>query len=317
MRIAAVGDTMMGSPPWGLPPVGGTRLLSAVRRFLVGDVVMGNLEGTLTIAGPSKCGASVSSTCFAFRSPPSYARNLSAAGFTVMNGANNHSFDFGGAGRVNTLAALRRVGLKYTGLPGQFAIQKVGVVKVAILGFAPYGWANRSDLLGTVRALVKVAARQANLVIVNVHAGAEGVAAQHVRPGTEYYLGENRGDVLAFAHTAIDAGASLVVGHGPHVLRGMEFYRHHLIAFSMGNFLGYRAFGLGGVLSQSGVLQVTLAANGRFIAARLVPVHLNGSGVPSPGGAGIALVGRLSRADFGRLAVGISAGGVITPPRGQ
>jgi hypothetical protein len=317
VSIADVGDTMMGSPPWGLPPAGGTRLFSAVRRDLVGGIVTGNLEGTLTgYTGTSKC-ARPSSTCYAFRSPPGYALNLKRAGFTVMNGANNHSRDFGAAGQANTAAALTRVGILYTGPPGTIAIQRVGPVRVAILGFAPYTWANSSINLAGVAALVRKAAHEANLVIVHVHAGAEGVGAQHVHSGTEYYLGENRGNVLAFAHTAIAAGADLVVGSGPHVLRGMQFWHGRLIAYSMGNFVGYRAFGLGGVLSQTAVLQVTLKASGQFVSGRLRPVELSSVGVPSPGGYGIADIRALSRQDFGASAARISAAGVITPPPGQ
>ena len=317
VSIADVGDTMMGSPPWGLPPSGGRSLFSAVRGDLVGNLVTGNLEGTLTgPTGTSKC-ARPSATCFAFRSPPGYAANLKHAGFTVMNGANNHSHDFGAAGQANTAAALRRVGISYTGPPGTIAIQHVGPVSVAILGFAPYNWANNSLNLAGVAALVRKAAHEADLVIVHVHAGAEGVGAQHVRPGSEYYLGENRGNVTAFAHTAIDAGADLILGSGPHVLRGMQFWHGRLIAYSMGNFVGYRAFGLGGVLSQSAVLQVSLTAGGRFVAARLRPVRLSAVGVPSPGGYGIADVRALSREDFGKTAARISAAGMITPPPGQ
>jgi len=317
VSIADVGDTMMGSPPWGLPPAGGKYLFSAVKKDLVGNVVTGNLEGTLTgYTGTSKCGAPTP-TCYAFRSPPGYAANLKHAGFTVMNGANNHSHDFGAAGQANTAAALKHVGILYTGPPGTIAIQHVGAIKVAILGFAPYSWANNSLNLAGVAALVRKAAHEANIVIVHVHAGAEGVGAQHVRPGNEYYLGENRGNVLAFAHTAIGAGADLVVGSGPHVLRGMQFWHGHLIAYSMGNFVGYRAFGLGGVLSQSAVLQVTLAANGRFVSGRLRPIQLSAIGVPSPGGYGIADMRVLSRQDFGATAARISASGIITPPPGQ
>ena len=317
VSITDVGDTMMGSPPWGLPPSGGRTLFSTVRADLVGNLVTGNLEGTLTgPTGTSKC-TRPSTTCFAFRSPPGYAANLKHAGFTVMNGANNHSHDFGAAGQANTAAALRRVGIGYTGPPGTIAIQHVGPVSVAVLGFAPYNWANNSLNLAGVAALVRKAAHEADLVIVHVHAGAEGVGAQHVRPGSEYYLGENRGNVIAFAHTAIDAGADLILGSGPHVLRGMQFWHGRLIAYSMGNFVGYRAFALGGVLSQSAVLQVSLMASGRFVAARLRPVRLSAVGVPSPGGYGIAEIRALSREDFGRTAARISAAGMIIPPPGQ
>jgi hypothetical protein len=94
----------------------------------------------------------------------------------------------------------------------------------------------------------------------------------------------------------------------------MQFWRGRLIAFSMGNFLGYKAFGLGGVLSQSAVLQVTLKANGQFVSARLRPIRLNAVGVPVPGGYGISDIRTLSREDFGATAARISASGRITPP---
>jgi hypothetical protein len=313
VTVAAVGDTMMGSPPYGLPPDHGRQLFSAVKKYLVGNVVIVDQEGTLTETGPSKCGPS-SSDCYAFRSPPSYASNLTAAGFTVANLADNHTYDFGAVGLGNTVAALKRVGLPHTGLPSQFAIQHVGSVSIAILGFAPYNWCADSLNLAAVRALVKKARHEAELVIVYFHAGAQGADALHVGPGDEYVDGNPQGNVQQLAHTAVDAGADLVIGTGPHVLRGIQFYHGHMIAYSMGNFVGYKGFGLGGTLSTSGVLQATLTASGRLLSARLRPVELNSVGVPYPGGEGIPLVRTLSKEDFRASAARISESGVITPP---
>jgi len=315
LTVAAVGDTMMGSPPWGLPPDGGRHLFGAIRRDLVGNVVIVDQEGTFTRTGPSKCG-SASSNCFAFRTPPSYAANLTAAGFTVANLADNHTHDFGAIGLANTVAALKRARLASTGLPGQFTIQRVAALRVAVLGFAPYNWCANSLDLPAVRALIARARRAANLVVVYFHAGTQGATAVHVRPGPEYVDGDPQGDVIAFAHTAVDAGADMVLGTGPHVLRGIQFWHGHLIAYSLGNFVGYKGFGLGGTLSTSGVLQVTVSASGRFDRARFAPVELNSVGVPSPGGTGISLIRRVSRQDFGATAARISASGVITAPPG-
>ena len=314
VTVAAVGDTMMGSPPYGLPPDNGRALFGAVKRYLVGNVVIVDQEGTLTgPTGTSKCGPT-STSCYAFRSPPSYATNLTAAGFTVANLADNHTFDFGAAGLANTVAALNSVRLPHTGLPGQFAIQHVGATSVAILGFAPYAWcANSLDLPG-VRALVQRARQAADMVIVYFHAGTQGADAIHVGPGNEYVDGNPQGNVQQFAHTAVDAGADLVIGTGPHVLRGIQFYRGRMIAYSLGNFLGYRGFGLGGNLSTSAVLQATITADGRLVSARLRPVELDGNGVPSPGGRGIPLVQSVSRQDFGATAARISNAGVIGLP---
>ena len=71
-----------------------------------------------------------------------------------------------------------------------------------------------------------------------------------------------------------------MVGSGPHVLRGMEWYRGHLIAYSLGNFAGYKVFSLGGPLSISGILRVTLRGNGAFDSATLVPTRMVGGGFP-------------------------------------
>jgi hypothetical protein len=54
VTIAATGDIVMGSTP-NLPPDGGRSLFNAVKADLAGDVVLGNLEGTLSTGGRSKC----------------------------------------------------------------------------------------------------------------------------------------------------------------------------------------------------------------------------------------------------------------------
>src|SRR6202008_341257 len=94
ISIAAVGDTMLGNTP-ELPPEPAT-YLDPVEGGLKGDVVFGNLEGTLTEVGESpKCQGAEPGQCYAFRAPPEYARYLAGAGFTLMSNANNHSYDFG------------------------------------------------------------------------------------------------------------------------------------------------------------------------------------------------------------------------------
>ena len=310
--VTYVGDTVMGSLPYGLPADGGASFFSQVDDLLAGDIVLGNLEGTLTTRGSSKCGAG-SSNCYAFRTPPSYARWLKDAGFTVMNLANNHANDYGPVGLSDTVAALRRVGIRNTGRPGTQATVTAGGQKVAILGFASYTWSDPLTDIAQAQRRVRQAARTAPIVIVTFHGGAEGSDKTHVPQGTETFLGENRGDLRRFTHAVIDAGADLVVGSGPHVMRGMELYKGRLVAYSMGNFAGYAVFSLGGVLSTSGVLQVTLNPDGTFRSGRLRPTQLVGEGTPAPGGDGVALVRSLSSQDFGSRAPRIGANGVIRP----
>ena len=314
VTITAVGDTMLGHTP-DLPP-DPQGYFDAVRRELGAQIVFGNLEGTLTTAAASKCGSmhARSGQCFAFRDPPGYVRYLKHAGFTVLSDANPHSFDFGAAGQAQTVATIHAAGLAQTGLPGEITVVKAHGVRVAFVAFAPY--ADTASLLDlpAARALVKRAAGQASVVVVYMHAGAEGAAADHVTGQEEYYLGEDRGNPEAFAHMAIRAGASLVIASGPHVLRGMQIYRHHLIAYSLGNFASYYNFATSGDLDMSVILHVTLSATGAFEYARIYPVQLTGQGQPVPGGGAISFVSQLSAQDFGASAARILPSGVIKAP---
>lgn len=314
VSVAAVGDTMMGTPEFGLPPNDGATLFSAVTPLLIGDVVMGNLEGTLSNGHSSKCAGAKSGTCFAFASPPTYANTLKAAGFTIMNLANNHTMDFGSDGMASTVTALNGAGIQSTGRRGDITLQRVRGTTVATVGFAPYPWADDAMDISAAQAVVRKAAARAPVVIAYMHVGAEGVDHRHVPGDAEEYLGEPRGDSRALAHALVDAGADLVVGSGPHVLRGMEFRDGRLIAYSMGNFVGYKAFALGGASGVSGVLQARLGPDGRFQSGRIAPVVLNTDGVPSPGGSGATDVATLSRADFAVSAARVSSDGTITPP---
>jgi poly-gamma-glutamate capsule biosynthesis protein CapA/YwtB (metallophosphatase superfamily) len=311
VTIAAVGDIVMGTGS-NLPPAGGRTFFDAVDQELGAKVVLGNLEGTLSKGGTSKCGGG-SPNCFAFQTPPSYARWLKRAGFTVLNLANNHAYDYGQSGQRQTLRALNRQGLKHTGRPGEITYQDVGPVRVALVGFASYRWAQSLIDISAARRFVRKASTGADLVIVTFHGGAEGSDKIHVPNGTEYFLGENRGNLRAFSHAVVDAGADLVVGHGPHVLRGMEFYKGRLIAYSMGNFAGYGVFSLSGPLGVSGILKATLRADGTWVKGRLVATRLVGEGLPAldPAESAHGAVRRLSRSDFGARGVRVTPTGVL------
>src|SRR5690606_38370955 len=187
--------------------------------------------------------------CHAFRAPPHYAAHLRDAGFELMNLANNHGNDYGPDGRANTRAALEEHGIAHTGARDQITVTEVEGVTVAVLGFSPYEWTNSVVDLAQAASVVAQAAEQADLVIVQAHMGAKDSDQTQVSPGTEIYFGAARGDPMACSRAVIDAGADLVIGHGPPVLRGLEFYRGRLIAYSLGNFAGG-----GGTLNSSGPL---------------------------------------------------------------
>lgn len=313
ITISAVGDTMLGNTPV-LPPDPMT-YLQPVEGALRAPIVFGNLEGTLTSATTSKCGAG-STDCFAFQNPPTFAPILKAAGFTVVNSANNHSHDFGAQGVADTTAALQGAGIVQAGLPGQIGLVTEGTTKVAFVDFAPYTDTNNLLDLPGARVLIQQAKSEAKVVVIYMHAGAEGSDADHVTGQEESYVGEDRGNPEAFAYAAIDDGADLVIASGPHVLRGMQEYNGHLIDYSLGNFAGYQTFATGGDLGLSGILTVTLDSNGSLASGRFTSLILSSVGEPAvdPSNAAAQFVNQLSSADFGSTAVSIGPLGQLSIP---
>jgi poly-gamma-glutamate capsule biosynthesis protein CapA/YwtB (metallophosphatase superfamily) len=314
VTITDVGDLNFGMNG-AFVPGGQARQLAGVAGDLHADLTVANLETALGTSGTTKCGPG-STDCFAFQAPAAEALGAAQAGFTAVNVANNHTDDAGPAGLQETNAALSAAHLAWTGRPGQITYLQCGGVRVALLGFAPYAYDSNLLNIPAAAAMVHRAAQHARLVIVFIHAGAEGPAAQHVRPGMETYDGELRGNPIAFAHAVVNAGADLVLGSGPHVLRAMQWYRGKLIAYSLGNFAGYYTMGLAGVTSDSAILHVTLTAGGTFVSGSVTPIRLVGAGlpVPDPARAGIQLINSLSREDLGASGVRISRAGVILPP---
>jgi hypothetical protein len=306
-----VGDIAF-SRDYGLPPNGGNGYFAEVEKLLqLGDISTGNLEGTLGRGGPSKC----KGNCFAFQAPPAYAGVLARAGLQLVNQANNHANDFGPGGISQTLAALKGAKLAHTGLAGEITVQKIKGVKVAFLGFAPYPWASPLTNIPAAKSLVASAAKRADVVIVFIHAGAEGSGATHVPHGTEHAFGENRGNSRAFAHGVIDSGADAVLGSGPHVLRAIECYRHAVVAYSLGNFAAYHTLGTSGVTGLSGVLKIQVGGDGTFQGGQLFPTKLAGPGQPVRDGsrASVNLVRKLGSEDFGDRACPLSKTGVLQP----
>ena len=139
----------------------------------------------------------------------------------------------------------------------------------------------------------------------------------HTGEAAESLGAEPRGDLRRWARAVIDAGADAVIGHGPHVLRGMEFYRGRLIAYSLGNFVTYRGFNLSGPLGVTGVLQLEFAGRGPLRRARLAPMlQLPQSGpAPDPERQAVRLVRELSAEDFGTTAAVINESGQLWDPR--
>ncbi len=329
VRMSFVGDISPGTItlPGGVPPDSGRGLLARVTGLLEGDLVVGNFESTVGDTGtPSKCrqrDGSIRQNCYAFVSPTHLLQRLREAGFTHLNLANNHANDLGPVGREQAERAFEALGIRTYGPLERISIDTLyrgdSITVVGLVGFTTYPHsynlldiAESEAVIGSVRPVVDV-------LIATFHGGGEGAEAVRTPRGMEFLGREPRGDLRRWARAVIDAGADAVIGHGPHVLRGIEFYLGRPIVYSLGNFATYRGFNLTGPLGVTAVLHLELGPEGAFRAARLHPLiqRPRMGPEPDPEAKGIKLMQRLSREDFGESGAVVTDAGEILPPRAE
>jgi poly-gamma-glutamate capsule biosynthesis protein CapA/YwtB (metallophosphatase superfamily) len=299
-----------------LPANGGNDLLADVRDILKdADVTFGNLEGTMFDGEGTAKRCRDMSKCYVFRSPASYVKHFTEAGFDVLSLANNHSGDFGGTGRKGTKAVLKNAGIAYAGLTGtdETAIFERNGVKYGFAAFAPNSGTCDVRNISRAKEIVASLESECDIVIVSFHGGAEGASHQNVPKTTEKYLGENRGDVHKFAHAVIDAGADVVFGHGPHVTRSIELYKDRFISYSLGNFCTYGRFNLRGPAGLAPIIKVFTTKTGNFAYAEITPTYQQKTHGPKVDGQKrvIKKLQELTTADFPDSALEITDEGKV------
>ncbi|MCU0546385.1 MAG: CapA family protein [Oscillatoriaceae cyanobacterium Prado104] len=319
VSLKAVGDIIPGTNfPYNKLPENKERLFEDVKPQLKGaDILFGNFESTLTDYPYSSKGAG-GGRLFAFRTPPSYAKILKDAGFNILNVANNHSYDFNEQGFKDTIKHIDSNGMKAVGKRDQIVYKTVKGVRFAFIGFSNYGDVHNSLLeIEAGQKVVKKAKQNADIIVISVHAGAEGTGALNVRNRTEFFYGENRGNMVLFSRKMIDAGADLILGHGPHVTRALELYQGKLIAYSLGNFMGYRTLSTAAELGVSLILDVKMNPQGDFVSGKIIPVELNSRGIPFIDGdfRSVGLIRRLTKSDFPNTGLTIDDKGQILKKR--
>jgi hypothetical protein len=318
ITIMGAGDIMLGTdyPKNILPDDDGVSFLQHVTPLLSSaDIAFGNLEGVLMDGGEPVKECNNPNVCYLFRSPTRYAQHLDAAGFDVMSLANNHARDFGEEGRDASMAALDAVGIRHSGRAGTAASWELDGLRIAMIAFSPTkGSWNLLDVDLAVWA-VSGLAQQHDVVIVSFHGGAEGFdGAERIGFGMELAYGEKRGNVVEFSRAVIDAGADLVVGHGPHVPRAMEIYKDRLIAYSLGNFATYYGISVAGAKGYAPIIEVTLDGNGKFTAGKL---HSNiqvrpGGPQPDKQQRALTMIRELTTLDFPAGQLNYSADGSLS-----
>lgn len=316
ITIASVGDMMIGTdyPENHLPDDDGVGFLTDVTPWLSSaDIAFGNLEGVLIDGGEPGKKCSNPNACYLFRSPTRYADHFRNAGFDVLSLANNHARDFGEEGRTASMQAIAAAGMLHTGREGDFASFEQNGIRIAVLGYAVTKNSNMLLDYDLAEQTVTEFAASHDIVIVSFHGGAEGQDVMHLPFGEEEYYGEPRGDVVRFSRMLVESGADLVIGHGPHVVRGMERYKERLIAYSLGNFATYYGISVAGVKGVAPILLTTLDGDGRFIDGRIISaVQLRPAG-PSidEKQRALNLIRGLSAQDFGQSGLSFAPDGRI------
>ncbi len=245
------------------------------------DLMIGNLEGTF--ANPTrldKC-RFILTLCHAFRGDISFAYAIKSAGFDLVSLVNNHSYDYMKEGLEDTETVLTEAGIAYISPTKPSTSIVIKDTKIGILALSSTEPSKTITDYTFIQKEVVLLKETNDFVIVIFHGGAEG-ADKTIVPGVTEYMGtEDRGNVELMAHTAVDAGADLVLGSGPHVLRKIETYSNTPIAYSLGNFVGAnRKLTTTGILGTSGIFTATLQKDTPttydFTSVRLSP-----EGVPA------------------------------------
>ena len=270
--IAMCGDIMMGTtyPERELPANDGKNLFDDTKPItLQADLAVGNLEGCLLDGGKSR--KSPGKNSYSFRMPTSYGVNLQDAGYDFMSLANNHSKDFYDEGILSSEKVLDELGIAHSGVEGhnEYAIVERNGVKYGICAFGHNSYTINHTDQNRVKGILSKLRPLCDILVVSFHGGAEGADRAHLPEGQENFLGENRGNLRQFTHLAIDNGADVVYGHGPHVTRCVEVYKGKFIAYSLGNFCTPYGMSLTGIKGYAPVVEIKIDSKGNFISGKI------------------------------------------------
>ena len=286
IRVKAVGDIMLGSvTPDPIIPLNNGRIFAdSISKELDGaDITMGNLEGVFINSSfqPKKCSkeSREAGRCYEFGMPRTIAPVLKKMHFNVLGMDNNHVWDYGSEGYELTKKILHEYGIEQVPHKSHTTI----TIKDKHIAIVAFGFSDRSyhiSDLQKVKEVIKEIDNDHHIVIATFHGGAEGKNFRRQYNMKEEFFGEDRGNLMAFSKVAIDAGADMIIGHGPHVLRGIQLYKNKLICYSLGNFITYGNMKISGYNGLGAIMDITLDENnGNFIKGKIIPTKQKPHGI--------------------------------------
>ena len=182
------------------------------------DLSIANMEGTFTTSNER------ADKTFTFKGDLDYAKVFTEGSIEVVNLANNHTYDFGNKGFDDTLSALNHENIKYFGFDN-YLIYEVKGLKIGLAGITYYDNDTEANgKLKTDKAIEYLKEKEADLIFISYHWGIEHTEEQN---DAQRVMGKY----------AIDKGADLVIGHGPHRLQGIDEYKGKYIIYSLANFV--------------------------------------------------------------------------------
>ncbi len=320
IRLKAVGDIMLGSvtPDPIIPLHNGRIFADSIASSLKGaDITMGNLEGVFINSSfePKKCSkeSREAGRCYEFGMPRTIAPVLKKMNFNVMGMDNNHTWDYGAEGYELTNKILNEYGIESVNHKSHITLN-IKNKQVAIVAF---GFSDRSYHISdipTVKRVISELDNDHHIVIVTFHGGAEGKDFRRQYHMKEEYFGEDRGNLMAFSQIAVDAGADVVIGHGPHVLRGIQLYKNKLICYSLGNFITYGNMKISGYNGLGAIMDLELDENnGNFIKGKIIPTKQKPHGIAFKDrtNRSIQVIRELTELDFPNTPLIIERDGII------
>ncbi len=264
IKLMAVGDIFLKTRNNKLP------FEKVQNIFKNKDILFGNLETVLSTEGKEK------ERAVNLHVSPKKVKYLQEVNFDVLNLANNHIMDLGIAGFNETLEVLTKNNLKFIGVENRpeqnYTILEKQGIKLGFLGYSNSGFVlpenniciNKLELKKIIKD-IKLIKQKCDFVIVSLHWGIENV----------FYPSPRQ---IEFVHKLVDAGATIILGHHPHVIQGIERYKHGLIAYSLGNFQ-FDPYVSNSPNNQSFIFSIELNENG-LKDYNIIPVKIDKDFVP-------------------------------------